>query len=368
MQLPYLTASSRVRRTPFSNRVEEAGVKAYTTYNHMHLPTIFRSPQEDYAHLKQAVQVWDVAGERQVEIKGPDALKLVQLTTPRDVSKMKDDQCFYIPMVDENGGMLNDPVLLRLEDQRFWVSLADSDMLYYYKGLANGFGLNVQVFEPDVSPLAVQGPRADELIRRVFGQEVVDTRFFRHTWVEIAGKPMVIARSGWSLQGGFEIYLDGTENGETLWDMLFDAGADLDVRAGCPCTIERIEGGLLSYGNDMTLEHTPFEAGLGKYCNLETATTCLGHAALMAKREPTRQIRPVEIAGEAVPPLRAPWPVVDGNGAPAGFVTSAAWSPDFNTNVAIGMIDRAHWDAGTQLEVQTPNGAQGLTVRDGYWI
>lgn len=368
MQLPYLTASSRVRLTPFSTRVEDAGARAYTTYNHMLLPTIFRSPQEDYAHLKSAVQVWDVSAERQVEIRGPDALKLVQLTTPRDVSRMKDDQCFYIPMVDETGGMLNDPILLKLGDQRFWVSLSDSDMIYYYKGLANGLKLNVQVFEPDVSPLAVQGPKADALVGRVFGPEVVETKFFRHTWVNIAGKPMVIARSGWSLQGGFEIYLDGTEHGETLWDMLFEAGGDLDVRAGCPSTIERIEGGLLSYGNDMTREHTPFEAGLGKYCHLETATTCLGHAALMEKREPTRQVRPVEISGEAVPPLRAPWPVVDGNGQPAGFVSSATWSPDFSTNVAIAMLDRAHWGAGGELEVRTPAGVQTLKVRDKFWI
>ncbi len=368
MQLPYLTASSRVRLTPFSSRVEAAGVQAYTTYNHMLLPTIFRSPQEDYAHLKSAVQVWDVAGERQVEISGPDALKLVQLTTPRDVSRMKDDQCFYIPMVDENGGMLNDPVLLKLENDRFWVSLADSDMLYYYKGLANGYGLNVQVFEPDVSPLAVQGPKADALVGRVFGPEVLETKFFRHTKVDIAGKPMVIARSGWSLQGGFEIYLMDGSKGNDLWDMLFEAGKDLDVRAGCPSTIERIEGGLLSYGNDMTLEHTPFEAGLGKYCQLETATTCLGHAALMKKREPTRQLRPVEISGEAVPALRAPWPVVAGDGQPAGRVSSAAWSPDFNTNVAIAMVDRAYWDAGTQLEVKTPAGAQPLMVRDKFWV
>ncbi len=368
MQLPFLTASSRVRTTPFTTRVEAAGVQAYSTYNHMLIPTIFRSPQEDYAHLKSAVQVWDVSVERQVEIQGPDALKLVQLTTPRDVSRMKDDQCFYIPMVDENGGMLNDPVLLKLEQDRYWVSLADSDMLYYYKGLATGFGFDVQVFEPDVSPLAVQGPKADALIERVFGSEVVATKFFRHTRVDVAGKPMVIARSGWSLQGGFEIYLEGTQYGEILWDMLFEAGADLDVRAGCPNTIERIEGGLLSYGNDMTAEHTPFEAGLGKYCNLDTATSCLGHAALVEKQEPTRQIRPVEISGSAVPALRAPWPVVDVTGQPAGFVSSAAWSPDFNTNVAIAMLDRAHWNAGTKLEVHTPTGVQSLMVRDKFWI
>ena len=176
MTAPLLTGSPRLRRTPFSRRVEAAGVQGYTVYNRMLLPSVFRSLEEDYAHLKSAVQVWDVACERQVEIVGPDARRLVQMTTPRDLSKMADDQCYYIPMVDTRGAMLNDPVLNKLAADRFWVSLADGDMLYYYMGLASGLGLDVRVFEPDVSPLAIQGPRADELVRRVFGQAgVLDT-------------------------------------------------------------------------------------------------------------------------------------------------------------------------------------------------
>lgn len=363
-----LHPSNRLRRTPFSRRVEAAGVSSYTVYNHMLLAQWFRSPAEDYAHLKSAVQVWDVACERQVEIAGPDAVRLVQMTTPRDLSRMKDDQCYYIPMVDAAGRMLNDPVLLKLAENRYWVSLADSDMLYYYKGLASGFGLDVEVFEPDVSPLAIQGPKADELVRRVFGQDIVETRFFRHKTVSVEGKDMIIARSGWSLQGGFELYLDGTEYGEPLWDKLFEAGRDLDVRAGCPNGIERIEGGLLSYGSDMTLEHTPFEAGLTNYCSLETATACLGHAALVAHNEPLRQVRPVEIEGPKVPAVDYFWPLTDKSGKPAGRISSAAWSPDFQTNVAIATVERDHWAAGTELLVDAPDGARAVKVRDTFWI
>ncbi len=368
MSLPFLTASSRIRRTPFSRRVEAAGVKGYTCYNHMHLPTIFRSVEEDYAHLKSAVQVWDVSVERQVEITGPDALKLVQMTTPRDLRRMADDQCFYIPIVDHRGGMLNDPVLNKLADDRFWVSLSDSDMLYYYMGLSNGFGLNVEVFEPDVSPLAIQGPKADELVRRVFGSDVVDTRFFRHKTVTVEGEEMIIARSGWSLQGGFELYVNGSEHGEAIWDVLFEAGADLDVRAGCPNSIERIEGGLLSYGNDMTMDHTPFEAGLGKFCHLETATGCLGNAALRKRQDPVRQIRPIEIDGGKVPSLNTLWPLKDNSGDPAGHVSSAIWSPDFQTNVAIAMVHKAHWAPGTELTVDAPDKSRSVRVRDKFWI
>ena len=358
--------SIRTRRTPYSDRVEAAGVTAYTIYNHTLLPTVFRSPAEDCAHLKSAVQIWDVSAERQVELRGPDAAKLLQMTTPRDLSRMAEDQCYYVPMVDEQGKMLNDPVTVRLGPDRFWVSLADSDMLYYFKGLANGFGLNVAVFEPDISPLAIQGPKADELVTRVFGAGISATRFFRHKTVQIGGRDTIIARSGWSKQGGFEIFLDGSERGPALWDQLFEAGADLDVRAGCPNLIERIEGGLLSYGNDITNTDTPFEAGLGRFCHLETIK-CLGHAALLASTEPTRQIRAISIDGDPVPDCIVPWTLTNENGKFAGYVTSAAWSADFGTNVAIAMVERAHWNGGTNLFLQAPDRQRPAWVRQGFW-
>ncbi|MCH7880938.1 MAG: dimethylsulfoniopropionate demethylase [Proteobacteria bacterium] len=367
MSQPLISFSSRLRRTPFSRRVEAAGAKSYNIYNHTILATAYHSIEADYAHLKSAVQVWDVTCQKQVEIIGPDAQRLVQMTTPRDLAKMEDDQCYYIPMVDAQGAMLNDPVLNKLAEDRYWVSLADSDMLYYFKGLANGFGLEVKVFEPDVSPLAVQGPKADELIRRVFGQEIVDTRFFRHKPIIFQGQEMIIARSGWSLQGGFEIYLVGFENGEALWDTLFEAGADLDVHAGCPNLIERIESGLLSYGNDITLDHTPFEVGLGKYCNMDTATGCLGHGALLGKQNPSRQIRPVEIDGDPLSVAPQLWPLKNQSGESAGYISSAVWSPDFHTNVAIGMVNKDDWEPGTRLVVDTPEGTREARVRDEFW-
>ena len=368
MPLPYLTPSIRVRRTPFSRRVEEAGVRAYSVYNHMLIPQSFRSPEEDCAHLKQAVQVWDVSCERQVEIKGPDALELMQMTTPRNLSGMADDQCYYVPMVDAQGQMLNDPVAIRLAEDRYWLSLADSDMLYYCKGLAIGRGLNVEVFEPDISPLAVQGPKADELIGRVFGPEIVATRFFRHKTINVQGKDMIIARSGWSHQGGFEIYLDGSEHGESLWDSLFEAGRDLDVRAGCPNLIERIEAGLLSYGSDISIDDTPFQVGLGKYCDLDAATGCIGHAVLTTRQDPDRQIRPMAVDGLAVPPINAYWPLTDSKGKAAGHISSITWSPDFQTNVAIAMVHRDHWTPGSTLQVETPEGAREAHVRETFWI
>lgn len=363
-----IAPSRRVRRTPFSDGVEAAGVKGYTVYNHMLLPTVFRSVVEDYHHLKAAVQVWDVACERQVELRGPDAARLMQMLTPRDLRGMLPGQCFYVPIVDETGGMLNDPVALKLTEDRWWISIADSDLLLWVKALAYGYRLDVLVDEPDISPLAVQGPLADDLMARVFGDAVRAIKFFRFGWFDFNGVSMAVARSGYSKQGGFEIYVDGTKNGMPLWNALMEAGKELDVYAGCPNLIERIEGGLLSYGNDMTRENTPHECGLGRFCSTQTAIGCVGRDALLrvAKEGPTQQIRAIAIEGE-IPVCNQVWPLT-ANGKRVGQITSAAASPDFGTNVAIGMVRMTHWDEGTQLDVLTQDGPRVATVHEKFWI
>jgi len=363
-----ISPSCRVRRTPFSDGVEANGVKAYTVYNHMLLPTVFRSVVEDYRHLKEAVQVWDVACERQVELRGPDAGRLMQMLTPRDLSRMQPGQCYYVPTVDETGGMLNDPVALKLADDRYWVSIADSDLLFWVKGLAYAWHLDVIADEPDVSPLAIQGPKSDELAARVFGDKVRELRFFRYGWFDFNGVRMLVARSGYSKQGGFEIYVEGGRHGMPLWDALMEAGRDLDVRAGCPNLIERIEGGLLSYGNDMTRENTPHECGLGKFCSTATAIGCVGRDALLrvAKDGPTRQIRAIAIDGD-LPPCDRPWPLTAGE-TRVGQVTSATKSPDFGTGVAIGIVRMTHWDAGTALTVHTQDGPRRAVVQQTFWV
>src|SRR6056297_2539917 len=363
-----ISSSRRLRRTPFSEGVEAAGVKAFTVYNHMLLPTMFRSIEEDYWHLKEAVQVWDVACERQVELRGPDAGRLMQMLTPRDLRSMLPGQCYYVPIVDETGGMLNDPVAVKLAEDRWWISIADSDLLYWVKGLAYGFRLDVLIDEPDVSPLAVQGPRADELMARVFGESVRDIRFFRFAPLEFEGRPLVVARSGYSKQGGFEIYVEGADIAMPLWHALMEAGRDLDVHAGGPNLIERIESGLLSYGNDMTDDNTPHECGLGRFCNTQSAVGCIGRDALLrvAKEGPVQQIRAIAIDGPPVPVCDRFWPLLAG-GTEVGRISSAAWSPDFDTNVAIGMVRMTHWDAGTELRITAPDGERRGVVQDGFW-
>ncbi|MEP2978426.1 MAG: dimethylsulfoniopropionate demethylase [Lentilitoribacter sp.] len=363
-----IARSSRLRGTPFTARVEAAGVKGYTVYNRMLLPTAFESLEYDYHHLKSHVQVWDVSVERQVELNGPDASKLMQILTPRDLSKMQSDQCYYVPIVDDKGKMLNDPVAIKHSETRWWISIADSDLLLWVKGLAVGMDLDVDVFEPDVSPLAVQGPKSEELMERVFGPEVKTIRFFRKKRLNFADTSFIVARSGYSKQGGFEIYVEDNRNGVYLWDALFEAGADLNVRAGCPNLIERVEGGLLSYGGDMNMSNTPLECGLGKFCNLNGDVNYIGKAALLREAEqgPSKQIRPISILGDPITTLQSPLALMKGNHK-VGQITAAVWSPDFKTNVAIGMVDREHWDAGNEFAICTNNGRRIAKIETSFW-
>ena len=368
MHQPTISGSSRIRRTPYSKRVEEAGVKSYSIYNHMLLPTVFDTLENDYHHLKRAVQVWDVSVERQIEIIGPDATKILQMVTPRDISKMEDDQCYYIPMVDKYGYMINDPVAVKLEKNRYWISIADSDVIYYFKGLAEGMGLNVNIFEPDVNILSIQGPKSKILIEKMFGKEISELKFFRHGKVNFNGKEMIVARSGWSHQMCYEVYVDGSEYGQDMWDKFFSIGKDFDVRAGCPNLIERIESGLLSYGNDINGNNTPYEAGLGKFLSSGVSEGCLAYDILRTKTEPQRLIKPIEITGEPIKPITYSLQVLNSNGEVVGQITSAAWSPDFKVNVAIGMIDREYWNEKNSLFLNfTKNDKRQIIINDKFW-
>jgi len=319
--------------------------------------------EEDYFHLKKHVQVWDVSCQRQVSVKGPDAAALMQRLTPRNLTNMVVGQCYYTPIVNDQGGMLNDPVTLKLAEDHYWISIADGDLLLWVKALAIGFGLIVSIEEPEVFPLAIQGPKASELMERVFGPEIQTIRFFRFQEFTFEGQKLIISRSGFSKQGGFEIYLNRSDLAAPLWNTLFKAGEDLQVRAGCPNLIERVESGLLSYGNDMTSENTPLECGLGRFCKIESDTNCIGNEALQkeAKAGTKCQIRSIAIEGDPLFPCDDKWPLFDGENH-VGDVTSAVWSPDFETNVALGMVNKSHWENGTSLVVQTPQGIRKAIV------
>jgi dimethylsulfoniopropionate demethylase len=359
MKSPVLAISRRTRSTPFTSRVEAAGVLGYTVYNHMLLPTSFRGVEADYWHLRSAVQVWDVACERQVELVGPDAARLAQMLTVRDIRGFDVGRCGYVPIVDDEGLLINDPIVLRAAEDRFWFSVADSDLLLWAGGIARSLQLDVKVSEPNIWPLAVQGPKAQDVAELVFGEAVRAIKFFRFARLAFEGHEFIVARTGWSAQGGFEIYVDDAEVGCRLYDALMAAGAPFDVGPGCPNLIERVEAGLLSYGNDVTRADTALEAGLDRYCHLEAPIDAIGIHALrrQAATGVSRRICGLTIAGDPVPALRDPWPV-----HPGGVVTSAVWSPRLETNVALGMLPIENTTIGTTVIVETPAGTRQATI------
>ena len=282
MSNQYIAKSRRLRSTIYSSRIENQGVTSYTIYNHMLLPAGFEGGlEETYEHLKNHVQVWDVAAERQIEIKGKDAYQLVQLMTCRDLSNAKDGKCYYCPIIDENGGMINDPVVLKFSDEKWWISIADSDVMLFAKGLAIGKKLEVSISEPDVNIMAVQGPKAFNLLEKIFGKEILDLKFYNFKYFNFQSTQHLIARSGWSKQGGVEIYVENSKSGLELYDLLFEKGKEFNVKPGCPHLIERIESGLLSYGNDMDINDNPLECGLDKFVDLDNNIEFLGKDKLI---------------------------------------------------------------------------------------
>jgi dimethylsulfoniopropionate demethylase len=326
----------------------------------MMLPAVFRGVDVDCAHLKRAVQVWDVACERQVEITGPDADTLMQRLTPRDLTQIQPNQCAYAPICNHDGGMLNDPVALKPRPETWWVSLADGELRLWIAGMAEAGGYGVQVFEADVQPVAIQGPLSNELAARVFGDGVRALKFFRHERFAFRDSSMIISRTGYSKQGGFEIYVEREQDALALWDALFEAGQDLDVRAGGPNLIERIEGGMLSYGNDMTDIDTPFEVGLDKYVQ---RFDCIGGEALQSHVS-NRRLMAVEMEGP-IPISDRRWPIYIDE-TRIGVITSAAWSIEFGCGVAIGIVDR-RWSAGTEVIIDTQDGPKKGLLKEKFW-
>ncbi len=363
---PLIGFGTRVRTSAFFNATRRWGCKAYSVYNHMYLPLYFESPEIDYWRIVKAVTVWDVGGERQVQIKGPDAARFVQYLTPRDLSKCQPGQCKYVMLTDENGGVINDPVLLKFSEEKFWLSLADSDALLWAKGVAVCGGFDVEVTEPDVSPLQIQGPRAIHLMKDLFGGWVEDMKYFWFEDAALNGVPMVISRTGWSGEKGFEIYLQDSSEGDYVWEKIMEAGEPYDVAPAAPNAIRRIEAGLLSYGADMTLDNNPFELGMDRLVDLEMEADFIGKEALKKiKDEGVKQkLVGVKIAG---PPLPAPnvdfWPMSH-EGEPAGKVTSCVYSPGVKSNIGLAMVDAGLTEPGVQFKVRSDQGPMHAVVSE----
>ncbi len=348
-----IAKSRRLRSTPYTDRIEAQGVSTYTVYNHMLLPASFKSLESDYEHLKNYVQVWDVAAERQVEISGKDSAKLVQLMTCRDLSNSKVGKCYYAPLVDNEGLLVNDPIINKLAQDRWWLSIADSDVIFFAKGLAAGNKFEVKIEEPNVNILAVQGPLADDLMSKLFGEKIRQLKFFNFGYFDFKEKTYFIARSGWSKQGGFEVYVENDLAGQDLYDYLFETGKEFNVRPGCPNLIERIESALLSYGNDFDNRDNPFEANFEKYINLDSDIEFLGKDRLkeIKQKGVTRKLMGVQINHDTID-MYCEKTLFDDENNIVGYVRSATYSPTFKKVIGIAMINKPYWNASKLFKIE----------------
>ena len=353
MKKYFIAKSRRVRSTPYTSRIENQGLSAYTVYNHMLLPAAFGSLEDSYHHLKEYVQVWDVAGERQVEISGKDSAKLIQLMTCRDLSKSKVGRCYYCPIIDDKAGLINDPVILKLNEQRWWISIADSDVILFAKGLAIGHRFDVKIFEPDVDILAVQGPKSFMLMEKIFGKKIKEMKFFGFDYFEFDGAKHLIARSGWSKQGGYEIYVENIKSGLALYDQLFEFGKEFNVKPGCPNLIERIESALLSYGNDIDNNDNPLECGLDKYVNLDSEIDFLGKEKLkeVRKKGITRKLMGVKIESKEINVTKS-IDIFDEKNNKIGELRSGVYSPHFSKVIGIAMIAKPYWNNAQTFKIE----------------
>ena len=345
---------TQIRKSPFFDATVRWGATGFSVYNHMYIPRDFGDPEKNFWNLVNDAILCDVAVERQVEITGPDAFQFIQLLTPRDLSKLSIGQCKYVLIINEKGGILNDPVLLRLDENHFWLSLSDSDILLWAQGVAVNSGLNVSINEPDVSPLQLQGPKSREIMVKLFGESIRDLKYYWLKELELDGIPLVVSRTGWSTELGYELFLrDGTQ-GDKLWEMIMTAGNEYGLQPGHTSSIRRIEGGMLSYHADADIQTNPFEMGLERLVSLDSDINFIGKKALIEiqKKGIKRQQIGLEIEGDSLTgPNTIFWEIFCDDKI-IGKVTSAVFSPRLEKNIALAMVDKNFTKIGLKLSVE----------------
>lgn len=355
---------TQIRKSPYFDATVRWGAQGFSVYNHMYIPRDFGDPEQNFWNLVNDAILCDVAVERQVEITGPDAARFVQMLTPRNLSKMAIGQCKYILITNADGGILNDPILLRLAENHFWISLADSDILLWAQGVAVNSGLDVQIGEPDVSPLQLQGPKSGEIMRALFGDSIMDLKYYWLREMTLDGIPLVVSRTGWSSELGYEIYLRDSSYGDMLWERIMATGMEFGLKPGHTSSIRRIEGGMLSYHADADIKTNPYELGLDRLVDLEMQADFIGKAALTRIKAAGVQRTQVGII-IASDPIKGPntrfWSI-NHAGETIGKVTSAVYSPRLERNIALAMVAITHAAIGTELEVVLPSGPVTATV------
>ena len=349
---------TQIRKSPYFDSTVKWGATGFSVYNHMYIPRDFGDPEQNFWNLIEKSILCDVAVERQVEITGPDAYKFTQLLTPRDLSNISIGQCKYVLITNNEGGILNDPVLLRLAENHFWLSLADSDVLLWAQGVAVNSGLNVNISEPDVSPLQLQGPTSKDIMVKLFGESIKDLKYYWFKEFDLDGIPLIVSRTGWSSEFGYELFLRDGSKGNDLYEKIMNAGKEHGLQPGHTSSIRRIEGGMLSYHADADIHTNPFELGFDRLVSLDNDIEFIGKAAL--KKIKAEGIKRKQIGLEInCDPLSGPnttfWPIKKNNNE-IGKVTSAVYSPRLKKNIALAMVNIKNSEIGTDLEVETNKG------------
>ena len=355
---------TQIRKSPYFDATVRWGAQGFSVYNHMYIPRDFGDPEQNFWNLVDQAILCDVAVERQVEITGPDAAKFTQMLTCRDLSKMAVGQCKYILITNADGGILNDPILLRLAENHFWISLADSDILLWAQGVAVHSGLNVHITEPDVSPLQLQGPNSGLIMQALFGDSIADLKYYWLRELELEGIPLVVSRTGWSSELGYELYLRDGSKGDQLWELIMAAGATHGLKPGHTSSIRRIEGGMLSYHADADIDTNPFELGFDRLVNLDMDAEFIGKAALRKIKQEGPMRKQVGLVLDCAPltgPNTTFW-AIQQDGATIGKVTSAVYSPRLKQNIALAMVATDAAIMGAEVEVLTNTGAVKATM------
>ncbi len=355
---------TQIRKSPYFDATVRWGAQGYSVYNHMYIPRDFGDPVENFWNLVQKAILCDVAVERQVEITGPDAAKFTQLLTPRDLNKCAVGQCKYVLITNQDGGIINDPVLLRLAENHFWLSLADSDVLLWAQGVAVNSGLDVTISEPDVCPLQLQGPQSGEIMKALFGDRISELRYYWLEEVELDGIPLVISRTGWSSELGYELYLRDSSRGDELWEKIMAAGKPFGLAPGHTSTIRRIEGAMQSYHADMDIHTNPYEIGMGRLVNLDADIEFIGRAALQKIKDDgvLRQQVGLQIHCDPITGSNTTHWDISQQDTKVGKVTSAVYSPRLEKTIALAMVAVEASEIGTELIVEMPDGRVNATV------
>ncbi len=367
---PLISFGPRVHKSPYFDATLRYGAKAFTVYNHVFMPTVYSSPVEEYWSLVNDVTLWDVTCQRQIEITGPDAFRFVQFLTPRDMSNCQVGQCKYMVLTNQDGGIVNDAILLRVAENQFWLSPGDGDVLLWASGAAVNSGMNVQVFEPDVSPLQLQGPKAPQVARALFGDWVLELKYYRLKETALDGIPMVVSRTGWSGELGYELYLRDSQYGDQLWERVMEAGKPYGIAPAAPSTIRSIEGGLLSYVSDITLNDNPFVIGMDNFVNLDQPDDFIGKEALTKIKAEGVQRRLVgfEMPGEPLVGSNEHFWTVLKDDEKIGHVSRSVFSPRLEKNIGWANVTVEQSNVGTQIDIDTTDGIRPAVVCEAPWF